>query len=658
MSTKKKKKGAPVLQMAEPTEDVLKAFQFKSDYLLNNPYFDFKEIGIEDFLDKMFVRPDDQKAWPFEAEQCKAYKLWRKQYEEGRQKWENAGKDISKYKPEIDYTQMPEFRSNPIIFYLSPKLKKGTDEEIKTEKGIVCEPKHVIVLKDTGDTDTLNYDFLDPIRNAYFAIIAPVTFIGKHRSLKNAKWCYGIGVDLDYVGEDEMKNTLWRMTKVKIRETGELVQILPLANIITNSGHGLHLYFLFDHPLDVHLENQRALLEKLKHGLTETCWRPGDTSFTTRPGDIQFQGIIQGYRVPGSMTKFKKPVRSFFNEDSSYFTVRELNSFIEGSYKLTDKEVEALESGIPYNPNRVTLEEAKKKWPKWYHERIELGKPHKKWFVKRTLYDYWVSLIVSKKTPITVGHRYHCLRFIAILGHKCNVPREEVENVIMSQIKRMEDLTRPEDGSNHFLESDARAALLAYDDEESMRTSWKYIKAKSGLSAFIAEEKLKHPEKTTRRNGRNRKTHLKIARTIQNTLRELKGEGKWDENSGRKKETYANSKNAWKVAAWRYEHPTSDNKSSCAKDTELTRPTVRKWWDGVDEIYRLSGGAHIHWTFGVTPEKVGGLFKQFMIPGYDMTPGESAGMEMTFKIGIDDEGWYDQETAETWDEDILRNGEE
>lgn len=51
--TAKKKKGAPVLQVTEPTKDVLDAFEFKSNFLLNNPYFDFKEIGIEDFLDKI-----------------------------------------------------------------------------------------------------------------------------------------------------------------------------------------------------------------------------------------------------------------------------------------------------------------------------------------------------------------------------------------------------------------------------------------------------------------------------------------------------------------------------------------------------------------------------------------------------------------------------
>ena len=143
---------------------------------------------------------------------------------------------------------------------------------------------------------------------------------------------------------------------------------------------------------------------------------------------------------------------------------------------------------------------------------------------------------------------------------------------------------------------------------------------------------------------------------VGNKRRTIAKKGAWDEHNGRKKETYANSKKAWIVAAWRYEHPTSSNKSVCAKDTGLTRPTVRKWWRGVEELYQISGGAHVHWHSGVTPEKVGGLFKQFFLPDYDMTMAEADGMEMTFKIGIEDNGWYDQEVEESWEEDILRNG--
>ena len=37
------------------------------------------------------------------------------------------------------------------------------------------------------------------------------------------------------------------------------------------------------------------------------------------------------------------------------------------------------------------------------------------------------------------------------------------------------------------------------------------------------------------------------------------------------------------VLQWREEHPGNHNKSECARDLNLTRPTVRKWWNLLDE---------------------------------------------------------------------------
>ena len=91
------------------------------------------------------------------------------------------------------------------------------------------------------------------------------------------------------------------------------------------------------------------------------------------------------------------------------------------------------------------------------------------------------------------------------------------------------------------------------------------------------------------------------------------------------------------------------------RELYLTDHKIGLGWRKIGK-QEISGGAHVHWHSGVTPEKVGGLFKQFFLPDYDMTMAEADGMEMTFKIGIEDNGWYDQEVEESWEEDILRNG--
>jgi hypothetical protein len=40
----------------KPSKEELDLFNFKSQYLLNNPYFDFHEINCEDYFDKVFCR--------------------------------------------------------------------------------------------------------------------------------------------------------------------------------------------------------------------------------------------------------------------------------------------------------------------------------------------------------------------------------------------------------------------------------------------------------------------------------------------------------------------------------------------------------------------------------------------------------------------------
>lgn len=92
--------------------------------------------------------------------------------------------------------------------------------------------------------------------------------------------------------------------------------------------------------------------------------------------------------------------------------------------------------------------------------------------------------------------------------------------------------------------------------------------------------------------------------------------GAWDENRGRNKETYVNSKNAWKIAAWRYKNPTNSNKSNCAKGLLMSRTTVTKWWNGVDLVFEKSGGTHFLFPFGLTEKAVANIFKEFLSDGY------------------------------------------
>ena len=62
--------------------------------------------------------------------------------------------------------------------------------------------------------------------------------------------------------------------------------------------------------------------------------------------------------------------------------------------------------------------------------------------------------------------------------------------------------------------------------------------------------------------------------------------GEWRNGNGRKKGSSVapdDSRCATIVKKWKEEHPDCKNKSECARDTGITRPTVRKWWDAFKE---------------------------------------------------------------------------
>ena len=73
---------------------------------------------------------------------------------------------------------------------------------------------------------------LGEIQDTDFTIMSPISYFGRQRSGKNARYLYAIVFDLDGVGMPQLRDTLHQMNK----------DIIPKATFIVNSGTGLHLY--------------------------------------------------------------------------------------------------------------------------------------------------------------------------------------------------------------------------------------------------------------------------------------------------------------------------------------------------------------------------------------------------------------------------------
>jgi hypothetical protein len=94
--------------------------------------------------------------------------------------------------------------------------------------------------------DDLN--MVDEVKGAEFAIMSPVGYSGRNRTAKNARWLYGIAIDLDGVEMEQLRDVFHQMKH----------DFLPQCTYCVNSGHGLHLYYLFEKPVPLyrHLQDQ------------------------------------------------------------------------------------------------------------------------------------------------------------------------------------------------------------------------------------------------------------------------------------------------------------------------------------------------------------------------------------------------------------------
>ena len=515
-----KKKPIPI----KSEEEVRREFEEKSRYLLDlapSYQLDIEEIDCAEFVEWIFERRVNlqQDVLQFEDKMSREYLIWANQKKAGVKK--------------LDYRGYACWRYNPIIFY--SENKKG---------------RHRVFLK--NEDGELDPDTLAFLEGRQFALMAPITYVGRNNTTINARYLYAIGFDLDGVGTRQIKKLVWMMQD----------NYVPMANLITNSGHGLHLYYILEAPVPLYKENL-PLLNKLKHGLTNIMWNDKTSTLEDR----QHQSVLQGFRLPGTLTKFGEPIRAFHIQNAPLYTIEKLNEHLE-AFKLTAEEVAQLHKAPVYNPTGTTLEEAKRQWPEWYASKIlQRKRVGRKWHVKRDVYDWWLRKLREADKEIKVHHRYWCILALVVYAVKCDIPREEVLADAYSLVPKMESYTDTAD--NHFTTDDVDDAMKAYDEN--------YCKWPIHT---IEVTTLFHIDRN-RRNGRKQDVHLKRARAVQMVD---DPDGIWRGRPLGSVKTVFDSDSAQKVKDWMENHPENRNKSQCARDTGLDRKTVRKWWSAFDNL--------------------------------------------------------------------------
>lgn len=391
-------------------------------------------------------------------------------------------------------------------------------------------------------------DELDAVRRVLqtddFCLCSPISYAGKERTASAARYLYGIAIDMDHVRIKDGKPVglidLWNGHILRAER-------IPKPTYIVSSGSGLHLYYVLQKPVPMYTRIAKQL-QRMKHELTRLVWNEGLVSIQD-DRDIQQEGIYQGFRMPGTITKNGNRARAFLTGDK--VTVEYLNGFIPQKDRVTDFEYKS----------KLTLAEAKAKYPEWYEARIERKEGRKYWNVNRALYDWWKDKILSEAR---VGHRYFCLSMLAMYAEKCSrydpkhnprpVTQEELEHDAFEIMEHFESLTETED--NHFTSADVLAALEAFQDKWNTYPR-EAIEYRSGIQI-----------QANKRNGRTRADHIRMMNFVRD---ELNHNTTWNRiGNGRKPKRDI-------VLSWRKEHP-QGRKADCIRDTGCDRKTVTKYW--------------------------------------------------------------------------------
>ena len=409
-------------------------------------------------------------------------------------------------------------KSNPIAYYRNADEDKG----------------HFRVMLEGTFEETLQ----ELQKATGFAILNGLTYFGRKNEQAHANKMFAMIFDLDGV-EDKNLNALL---------SGAINgSAYPIPNYIILSGHGVHLYYVFEEPVSL-FPYTKIQLKELKYALTEKIWN----MYTSNIKKKQFQGINQGFRVIGGYTKIEGVRVRAFKLNEHPFSLQQLCEFVPEEHRIDETKI--------FKESKLTLQQAKQKYPEWYEKVIVNGNRNvTPWDIAGkvhgdnpyALYDWWIRQIYN---GASYGHRYFAIMALAIYGVKNGKSFDEVKSDAMDLIPYLNDLNPDEP----FTEKDCEVALECFD-ERYCTFPIRDIEKITGIEI-----------KRNRRNYQKQIDHLEIARAIQAIKDRQQGKN-WRENNGRKSKEKL-------VIEYRSKYPGATPKE-CIRDTGLNKNTVYKWWN-------------------------------------------------------------------------------
>ena len=397
------------------------------------------------------------------------------------------------------------------------------------------------MLSDTWKEDYINYVEQNPS-----TLCSGIAYRGRANNLENAQRMYALAIDLDGVGLYELKNLLLRFG-----QPAENIRTLPVPTFLVVSGTGLHVYYVFEEAIDL-FPNIKLQMKSLKYDLTFRMW---DYKSTSKKDKVQYQSIVQGFRMVGSINpKYDVEVKAF--QIGGRVTLEYLNSYVKPQNRV--------DVNRRFAPSKMSREQAKESYPEWYQRVVvEKNKRQKKWDIKGkqgfALYNWWLN----RAGEITGGHRYYYLMCLVIYACKCDVPKEKLKADMYGVFNKLKLIEH----DNPLTEDDVESALEVYSKE--------YYNFKITDIEYLTDL---HIERN-KRNYQKQKDHLEEARAIRD-IRMKRQNKDWREGNGRKSAEPI-------IVDFFRENPTA-SKAEVIRGTGLSKPTVYKYYETAKEKAQLN----------------------------------------------------------------------
>lgn len=371
-------------------------------------------------------------------------------------------------------------------------------------------------------------DTLAEFQGMDWAFMSPCSYFGRSNSAERQSKLFAFVFDIDGVEDSNLNNFF----------SGAFVGgAYPIPQHVVLSGHGVHLYYVLEEPLDLY-PNIKTQAKEMKYALTRRMWN----RYTSTVEDVQYQGINQSFRIPGSNTKADAPIRKVeaYRLNPHPATIEELNGFVP--------EESRVDAANRYRASKMTAAEAKEKYPDWYSRVVEGGGGRGQWNAKRDLYEWWLRKVEAEAT---YGHRYFCIMALAIYAAKCGIyDYDEVEEAALALVPYLDSLNP----DCPFTEEDVRSALECLDA--------RYVTFPRHDIAKLTDIDIP----ANKRNGRKQEVHLARARIVQEFD---DPDGDWRNKKGAPKKCNL-------IREYALAHP-GENHSEIARALGVSRPTVIKW---------------------------------------------------------------------------------